>query len=136
MIQTFDTDNYLYGILNSSTELKGALTGGIYKDDERPEGSEKEDIVVNTITTTQDYTPQKAVSNVNIYVPDISVKIGGQNQKKANRKRLKELSEMVVGIIRGARISGLSLWITNQTTVKEQGVDQHFVNLRVEWNIH
>lgn len=136
MKQTFDIEDYLYGLFDGSAELKAAITGGIYKGDERPDDSKLEDVVINTITTTQEFTPQKAVSNVNIYVPNINIKTGGQNQKKANRTRLKELSVMAAGILRGASIEGLTFWITNQVTVKDPDINQHFVNLRIEWNIH
>lgn len=134
MMQTFDTDNIIYDLLKGSA-LNTEITGDIFTG-ERPDDSLKEDVVINTITTSQDLSPQKAVSNVNIYVSDIDVKISGKNQKKANRKRLKELSEITSAILRSAKIEGLLILITNQATINEPGANQHFVNLRIEWNIH
>jgi hypothetical protein len=137
MKQTFDTDTYLFGILSKKSEITTALTGGVYKgDDGRPDNSEKEDIVVNTINLSQEYAPQVGTSNVNIHVPDVSVSIGGKQQKKANTARLKELSELVLDTLRNAVIPGVSCMIENQTVIQESQISQHFVNIRINWNIH
>ena len=130
----FDTDDILYQILSSNNELKNMLTGGIYKS-ERPDSSEKEDIVINTITVTQEL-PQQGSSNVNIYVPDMSVKIAGKPQRKANTERLRTLTKKVIDVLADASVEGLMFWVTNQSVLKESDVFQHFSNLRIEWNIH
>lgn len=134
MKTSFDTDDILYQILSSNTELKNMVTGGIYKG-ERPDSSEKEDIVINTITVTQDL-PQQGASNVNIYVPDMSIKIAGKPQRKANTERLRVLTNKVLNILADASVEGLMFWVTNQSVLKEPDVFQHFSNLRIEWNIH
>lgn len=136
MKQTFDTDNYLFGVLKASTALTSAITGGIYVMGERPDNSDKEDVVISTIDITQESAPQLGTSNVNIHVADIDVKISGIAQKKANRARLKELTTLVLEVLTAAKITGLQYWVTNQNTIKEDGMYQHFVNLRIEWNIH
>jgi hypothetical protein len=136
MKQTFDTDNYLYGVLKASTSLVTLITGGIYVMGERPDNSELEDIVINTITLTQDSTPQRGVSNVNIHVADIDVTVRGTKQKKANRKRMQDLTTAVLAVLTAAKITGLNYWVTNQSTIKEVDVSQHFVNLRIEWSIY
>ena len=74
---SFDTDAILYGILSRSP-LKAALSGGIYVGDDRPADSMAEDVVINTITLTQEYHPQQGVSNVNVYVSDKAVRIRDQ----------------------------------------------------------
>jgi hypothetical protein len=136
MKQTFDTDNYLYGVLKASTVLVAALTGGIYVMGERPDDSIKEDVVINTIDLTQNYVPQLGTSNVNIHVSDIDVTIGGKQQKKANRARMQSLTTTVLSVLSAAKIEGLKYIVTNQTTIKEPEMSQHFVNLRIEWSIH
>jgi hypothetical protein len=133
---TFDTDEILYGILKNDTVLASVITGGVYTTGARPVGSEKEDVVVNTITLTQEYTPQRGVSNVNIHVSDIDVKISGANQKRPDSKRLKALTGYVLDALRGAKVAGLEFVVTNQNTIREAAISQHFVNLRIEWNIH
>jgi hypothetical protein len=134
MKTTFDTDSILFSLLCESP-VSTAISGGIYVGDDRPDDSGKEDIVVNSIDLTQDYLPQIGTSNVNIYVPDKNVKIGGKQQLQASRTRLKELSEMAIETIRGARIAGLKIILGSQTVLDEPGVKQHFVNVRIDWNI-
>lgn len=134
MKTSFDTDDILYQILSSNNELKEMVSGGIYKF-ERPDSSEKEDIVINTITVTQEL-PQKGASNVNIYVPDISIKIAGKPQRKANTERLRTLTNKVISVLADASVEGLMFWVANQSVIKEPEVFQHFSNLKIEWNIH
>jgi len=135
MKQTFDTDSILYQILNGSPAILSAISGGVYID-ERPDGSEAEDIVVNTIDLTQEHAPQLGTSNVNIHVSDIDVQINGVQQKKKNRERLKSLTTIVLDALKSAKIEGLALIVTNQTTIKEPTINQHNVNIRVDWVIH
>ncbi|KAA6350870.1 hypothetical protein EZS27_001717 [termite gut metagenome] len=134
MKQTFDTDSILYGILFNSP-VKNAISGGIYVGDDRPEDSTDEDIVVNSIDLTQDYLPQTGTSNVNIYVPDANLNIGGKQQLQANRIRLKALSEKTMDVLRSANVAGLKLMPASQTILAEPGVKQHYVNIRIDWNI-
>lgn len=135
MKQTFDTDSILYQILNGSQAIISAISGGVYID-ERPDGSESEDIVVNTIDLTQEYAPQLGTSNVNIHVSDIDVQINGIQQKKKNRERLKSITTIVLDALKSNKIEGLTLIVTNQTTIKEPSINQHYVNIRVDWVIH
>lgn len=135
MKQTFDTDSILYQILNGSPAILSAISGGVYID-ERPDGSEAEDIVVNTIDLTQEHAPQLGTSNVNIHVSDIDVQINGVQQKKKNRERLKSLTTIVLDALKSAKIEGLALIVTNQTKIKEPTINQHYVNIRVDWVIH
>lgn len=135
MKQTFDTDSILYQILNGSQSIISAISGGVYID-ERPDGSESEDIVVNTIDLTQEYAPQLGTSNVNIHVSDIDVQINGIQQKKKNRERLKSITTIVLDALKSNKIEGLTLVVTNQTTIKEPSINQHYVNIRVDWVIH
>ena len=134
MKTTFDTDAILFSLMQNSP-VKKAINGGIYVGDDRPNDSDKEDIVVNSIALTQDYLPQIGTSNVNLFVPDKNVKIGGKQQLQANRTRLKELSEKAMETLRGANITGLKLILASQTILEEPSVKQHFVNIRIDWNI-
>ena len=62
MKTSFDIDKIVYKLLSGSSELKSTITGGVYYSNDRPDGSVKEDVVINTITMTQDYLPQLATS--------------------------------------------------------------------------
>ena len=135
MKQTFDTDSILYKVINSTTGITSVLTGGVYVG-ERPLNSTLEDIVINTITLTQDYLPQLGASNVNIYVTDVNATIKGVTQKVANRARLSQLSSLVLDALRAARITGLKWSISSMNTIQEADISQHYVNIRIDWNIN
>ena len=134
MKTSFDTDAILFDLLSKSP-LNNAIGGGIYVGDTRPEDSTDEDVVVNTITLTQDYLPQIATSNVNIYVSDTNKTIKGKKQLQANRTRLKALSEKAMDVLRNARITGLKLIPASHVVLAESSIKQHYVNIRIDWNI-
>lgn len=134
MKQTFDTDSILYGILNV-TQVTSVISGKVYAGD-RPDNSELEDITINTIDLTQEFEPQLGTSNVNVHVADLTATIGGKQQRKEDRSRLKAISTMVLSALRSAKVEGLSLTISGQTTIREAEINQHYVNLRINWFIH
>lgn len=132
---SIDTDDTLYKVLSTSEELKQALTGDIYVQGERPDGSNLEDVVVNTIAVSHTL-PQTGTSNVNIHVSDLKLKIKGKEQRKANRERLRELTALVLEVLKKANVPGLTFWVTTETVIKEPDICQHYTNLRIDWNIH
>ena len=133
---SIDTDDILYKIISESVKAgKIKISGIVCPQDERPDNSETEDIVINTITVTHD-KPQSGTSNVNIYVSDKKVKIRGREQRKADRERLREIGDAVVGYLEAQNVADLEFWIESDTTIKEQQVYQHYRNLRIGWNIH
>lgn len=134
MKTSFDTDTILYRILKDSP-VKAAVNGDIYYTGDRPNDSDKEDIEINSVTLTQDYLPQLGKSNVNIYVPDIMVRINGKDQKKVNRTRLNELAKMAINSIKEANIEGLKAIVKSQIVISEPDINQHFVNIAISWNI-
>lgn len=135
MKTSFDIDKIVYKLLSGSSELKSAITGGVYYSNDRPDGSPKEDVVINTITMTQDYLPQLATSNVNIYVADIQRRIDGVEQSKPNHERLAKLTKIVLNVLRSAQIDGLKIIPESQSVLNDTSVKQHFCNIRIAWNI-
>lgn len=135
MKTTFDTDQALFQILNGSTALNSAISGRVYNGD-RKDNSDQEDVTINTITLSQSSLPQKGTSNVNIHVPDSYVRIDGIMQYKANLARLEELTVIVLDELRSATINGFGFVIMKQSRVREEEIQQHYVNLRIEWSIH
>ena len=131
MKTAFDTDGILFGLLNGNTSIKG----GCYVGDDRPENSTDEDIVVNTIDLPQDCLPQIGTSNINIYTADTSKKIGGKVQVSANRTRLDFLANEALEIVRKANVKGLKMIPGNMSIMYEPTTKQHFVNIRIDWNI-
>lgn len=135
MKQIFDTDTILFQTLKNDSAIASQLTGGVYIR-QRPDNSVKEDIVVNTITLSQEYAPQIGTSNINIHVADKTVNIGGVQQKVADLVRLKTLSGLVLDKIRTVVVQGLTMTIEPQNLIKEDEISQHYVNIRISWNIH
>ncbi len=135
MVQTFDIDTELFRILKASSELASAITGEILTG-ERPVGSMVEDVTINTPSLTQEHVPQRGYTNINLHVPDITVKVEGQEQKHADRSRMRILANQVVEIIRSARVPGLGFVIVGQSVVPEPEISQHYINIRIDWSIH
>lgn len=79
---SIDTDDILYKIVAEAVSTGVVnISGIVCTQGERPDDSETEDIVINTITVTHD-KPQTGTSNVNIYASDLKVKIRGKEQRK------------------------------------------------------
>lgn len=131
----FDLNTKLFQILNGNTALKSALSGGVYKK-QRPMNSTKEDVVINTISVSMTSTPQVARSVVNIYVSDLDVTIESQAQKLPNDSRMKTLADLAIAALKGTKIDGVSMYISQMGNIPEPEIYQHFVNLRVDWQIH
>ena len=118
------------------SHLSKVINGGIYIGDKsRPKDSIKEDIIINTISATQDYHPQIGTSNVNIYVPDKPANVFGQQQLVESTERLDELSIIAMDILRNARFKGLKIILGSQTILVEPNINQSFSNIRIDWNI-
>lgn len=133
---SIDTDDILYKIVKEAvTSGKVKISGGVFVQGERPDDSEAEDIVINTITVT-DEKPQTGTSNVNIFTSDKKVKIRGKEQRKADRERLREIGDALKAHLKAQNVTDLEYWIESDTTIKEIEVKQHYRNLRISWNIH
>ena len=122
MKTSIDFDSILFKLLNDS-DLKSAtgLTGGIYPQDDRPDNSILEDVLLNTISSEQDADTDKTIN--------------GAKQKKTNRTRLKVLTAKVMDILRNAEIDGMKIVPTGQTILPESSIKQHYANIRIDWNV-
>lgn len=133
---SIDTDDILFKIVAQAVSTGVVKISGIVcTQGERPDDSETEDIVINTITVTHD-KPQTGTSNVNIYASDLKVKIRGKEQRKANRERLREIGDALVSYLDAQNIAELEYWIESDIVLQEQQVNQHYRNIRISWNIH
>lgn len=132
-----DVETILYKILNASAELKGMISGQIYKEGYRPTNSGKEDVSVSTLALTQDQ-PQIAVCNINAYVPDLTQTIGTAKEYVPNTAKLKSVAEKIKQIIDTSLLDPLykdfSVRVDYQRTFKNQDTEtkEHFQNLRIE----
>lgn len=133
---SIDTDDILYKIVAEAVSTGVVnIPGIVCTQGERPDDSETEDIVINTITVTHD-KPQTGTSNVNIYASDLKVKIRGKEQRKADRERLREIGDALVSYLDMQNIADLEFWIESDIVLQEQQVNQHYRNIRISWNIH
>ena len=133
---SIDTDDILFKIVSEAvTSGKVVINGGVFTQGERPDDSEAEDIVINTITVTHD-KPQTGTSNVNIYAKDLKLRIKGKEQRKADRERLRTIGDALVAYLDAQNIADLEYWIASDIVIKELEVNQHYRNIRISWNIH
>ena len=133
---SIDTDDILFKIVSEAvTSGKVVINGGVFTQGERPDDSEAEDIVINTITVTHD-KPQTGTSNVNIYAKDLKLRIKGKEQRKADRERLRTIGDALVAYLAAQNIADLEYWIESDIVIKELEVNQHYRNIRISWNIH
>ena len=133
---SIDTDDILFFIVSEAvTSGKVVINGGVFTQGERPDDSEAEDIVINTITVTHD-KPQTGTSNVNIYAKDLKLRIKGKEQRKADRERLRTIGDALVAYLDAQNIADLEYWIESDIVIKELEVNQHYRNIRISWNIH
>lgn len=133
---SIDTDDILFKIVSEAvTSGKVVINGGVFTQGERPDDSEAEDIVINTITVTHD-KPQTGTSNVNIYTKDLKLRIKGKEQRKADRERLRTIGDALVAYLDAQNIADLEYWIESDIVIKELEVNQHYRNIRISWNIH
>lgn len=133
---SIDTDDILFKIVSEAvTSGKVVINGGVFTQGERPDDSEAEDIVINTITVTHD-KPQTGTSNVNIYAKDLKLRIKGKEQRKADQERLRTIGNALVAYLDAQNIADLEYWIESDIVIKELEVNQHYRNIRISWNIH
>lgn len=133
---SIDTDDILFKIVSEAvTSGKVVINGGVFTQGERPDDSEAEDIVINTITVTHD-KPQTGTSNVNIYAKDLKLRIKSKEQRKADRERLRTIGDALVAYLDAQNIADLEYWIESDIVIKELEVNQHYRNIRISWNIH
>lgn len=135
-VSSIDTDDILFKLIKRAVN-EGVITisGGIFTQGERPDGSNAEDIVINTITVTHE-KPQTGTSNVNIYAADRKLRINGKEQYKADRERLRDIGDALTRFLDAQNEADLEFWIEQDVTIKEIEVKQHYRNLRINWNIH
>lgn len=132
MKTSLDLVNIVYQILKGNTALTTALTGSVYK--VRPAGSTKEDIVINSIGV--DNMPmQYGVVNVNIHVPNKTVKLGSIQDSVPDTARFKTLTDMVIALVDDVWAEDYNMGVQRQSLIKEQGVNEHYSNVRIEFNL-
>ena len=128
MWTSFEVKDTLFGLLKS---LDTTITGSVYLDF-RPTDSEAEDIVINALPAPRT-SWQRCTANVNIYVQDVRVRLGGSVQLAPNRVRLEGIAKDVIAAIDGR--SGDD-WVchvvSDQVFANPDG--SHMCSIRVTFN--
>jgi hypothetical protein len=130
MRSTFDIVDHLYTYLSAS-ELKSMINGVVCK--QRPINSTKEDVCINAIAITGNQF-QEGVINVNIHVPNLKLKIGGQDDNtQPNYARLKILTNKALELLQLVTFERGHVIVSNPTQrlFAEPEINQHYTNLRL-----
>ncbi|HZF64201.1 MAG TPA: hypothetical protein VEZ55_06950 [Chitinophagaceae bacterium] len=137
MITSSELIQVVYDGLKGSL-LEQAVSGKIYKR-RRPKNSNLEDVVINSLPTVNGQL-QQAVLNVNVFVPDLQLSIGGEKQNLPDEKRLNELEVLAVSVLKeGSAEDSQKRFIqfeVQQTNILEDDEsDQYFINIRLQFFI-
>lgn len=127
---TLDGKQWILDILLKN-RIHKIIDGKIYKD-ERPTDSVVEDIVINSLTMTNDFI-QNGIFNVNCYVPKISIKHNGIVQTQKNAKRLKEIADTVYSVLDEYWSEDFFLEIVNHQEFEEGNFN--YINFKMDLNV-
>lgn len=130
--------NILFDFIKESDLLTGLkkVSGNLFRL-QRPINSAKEDVVINSLTMDRDDV-QNGVLNVNIYVPNKSITVGGITDKtQPNTTRLEELSNISNTVLG----NGNEVWSEDgsisfniqQDVIFADENNQHYINFRIEF---
>lgn len=127
----------IYQYLVTTELVTGAngLSGAVYPL-QRPEGSDKEDLVIGTLSLDGEDV-QIGVFNLNLHIPNLEVVVNGRPQKQPDRARMRVLSGMLRDAISEHYFDeACSAWITDIVEIKEPNLDDWYVNHRLEIRFH
>lgn len=116
----------------SSSTLRSAVSGGLYKSGLRPLNSVAEDVVVNFVSGTSGQI-QEGVANVNIFVPDIDNGSGAMVCNVARCRYLEGVASEWVDSLRDSS-DGYHFELDEmiQTMPYEDG-KQHLISVRLSF---
>jgi len=113
------------------TDLKKP-NGGLYRF-QRPTGSDREDVVVNSLTLNRN-SIQQGVLNVNLFVPNLTLTFNGQQDKsQPNIKRLAELSLLAEQALKVVKMPNYTFRVQQDNLFPDENY-QHYQSFRVSFN--
>lgn len=99
----------------------------------KPDSFSGECVVINSLPLSSDQL-QVCIVNVNVFVPNLSQKIGSnQDESQANYKRIKELSLKVNSILEEVDIDDWSLNIDQEYVLPNESFNEHINNFRISF---
>lgn len=117
-----------------NSELRNAIGGTIYREGMRPKNAATEDIVVKFLTGI-DGQEQSGIVLVHIYVPNIP-SVSGDGELVENITRIGQLQEIVNQVIGNGNLEDAEYLFEKDGTPKSyeaEGVEQHFINVRLHY---
>ena len=126
---TFEIETHLYQLLSTPEVRKRlGLSGGIYLGNDRPNDSQKEDIVIQCLACrylrpkgqapSEKLPPPSGQAQILLYVPDHYVYMGRIGaQYVSPRYRLKELCQEVISALRASWVQGNIHYIIDKQTL-------------------
>lgn len=121
MKSDIDIKDDIYKYIKGST-LEHAVNGKLTKT-KRPNGSDKEDIVISILDNGSGQI-QEAFVNVNIYVKD-NIRDG---QAEVNDTRCRELCKVAIEVLEFGHGNGSRFTLDKQRVMPVNGKDEHFIN--------
>lgn len=132
MKTTYEAVDEVYARLQGST-LKAAINGNVYKYEERPINSVKEDVVINALAIDNAQL-QYGVLNVNVIVPDKEVQITeGVKQFVGQFSRLRQLAGIAATLLTDFWSGNYHFDIQQQVNGFDEESKQHYVNFRIDY---
>lgn len=126
-----DIRNDLYAYITTS-ELKKEISGKIFKyEEERPETSETEDIVIAPLTETPFNDIQEIIVMLRLYVKDLFDSVN--NIYRADSIRLKELENICKETFLAFRTGDARCVAENIKTFKSDSTHEHCIVSRINY---
>ena len=135
---TIDIASIIYRHLKLSVLMtdSGRPTGDLYLY-QRPLNSDKEDVVVNTLASVRGEVFQTSIININIYVPNLSVKDdqGIKDRTQPDLARLSHLATLAEESLSDVEHYAGEYYfdIEQDLSPEPDGNDQHYIQFRIEF---
>lgn len=127
MKSTIDFEDLIWLHLKGGN-LSKEITGKLWKQ-ERPVNSYQEDVVINSLPVNN-FQLQTSVINVNIHVPNLSIKNNDVQEKIPNTVRLNQLFELAKIELTDVMIGDTYFDIQQQILFTEE--ESSYINIRLE----
>ena len=132
MTTTFEVVDTIYSFLDTSP-VKTEISGSLCKH-RRDGNSRKEDIVINCLPINNEQL-QKAIANINAYVPDLKVTVNGMQDLQPNHPRLKAIAGLILEAVTDKWGADYNLDVQQQVLIQDPESGSHYINIRVEFFI-
>lgn len=128
---TSQIEQDIFNVLESF--FSGVIGGTVYMQGCRSLDAKTEDVVIAVTSGTADQI-QTGRARVNIYVPDIDNNSGTLVPDKERIQELEKFDSAVVVALNTVLFEEYEFYLFEMTdTVKAEGINQHFVNIKLEF---